>query len=747
MDQSAKRVVQNKKASTTLAANGILLQRRCACGGAPGVDDLCEECRGERLLTQRFPTNSANPLSFPSHVREVLATPGQVLDAGISAYARSRFGHDFSKVRVHTDTRAAESARSLDSFAYTVGQHIAFGEQQYVPQTTEGKKLLIHELTHVVQQQSGNVSGPEAGTGYLEQAEWEAERNAHAVERGGSPVSSRNTLALMRMSLKHVSSTSGENDNMVKDAFDEANGWLPKAISQLDRYLKTEKSAGSEADQVSRALDQNFFHSDYQPELSLQEKHEKGGQILDLLKRMSNSALSVESDPENQEDCQRGPTGHSLPGVYVVHVCPTFFGRRSLEQRAGTIIHEMAHILGTSKKDLAYSNQRKYLVLTPDEALNNAESYALFVQQLATPGSTFPGAIPKDTFRECAGLEKVIEKAIAEAERRLQVLGTHGYPDLQATRSAKRAYEKLRGRAYTIQCEQQCQPQSSVYLSKRGSTIDICPPWKDLSSEEQVEQIISALFQEFAGLKSNPKLAFRYARDVYRYFDEAYLQGGGSTSQPPLQEQREKKEPTPSKESGPPPGEAASPEEAGHITLEIRGIPVVLQPDAVGPLKDERHDSETNIDFHVDDLKPHREVKGKVTEFTTPSITIVIQTIYKPGVKPGGPSEYGVGTRPEDVGAHRTLEYHEQSHVVDAVNYLRSHPIPRFEGKRGMAGGMFESEYARFRQRIKEYNEALIKDSIEKTHCVGKTIDVFDREHKIEGKIQCGNSEKGTPVK
>jgi len=65
-----------------------------------------------------------------------------------------RFGHDFSNVRVHTDSKAAESAGAVDALAYTVGRDVVFGAGQYMPGTREGQRLLAHELTHVVQQGS-----------------------------------------------------------------------------------------------------------------------------------------------------------------------------------------------------------------------------------------------------------------------------------------------------------------------------------------------------------------------------------------------------------------------------------------------------------------------------------------------------------------------------------------------------------------------------------------------------------------
>src|SRR5215213_2287429 len=85
-----------------------LLQRKCACGGAPGLTGECEECRKKRLTSQRRADDQAEPSTVPPIVREVLRSSGQPLDADTRAFMEPRFGHDFSRVLVHTDARAAE---------------------------------------------------------------------------------------------------------------------------------------------------------------------------------------------------------------------------------------------------------------------------------------------------------------------------------------------------------------------------------------------------------------------------------------------------------------------------------------------------------------------------------------------------------------------------------------------------------------------------------------------------------------
>jgi hypothetical protein len=84
----------------------------------------------------------------------VISSSGRPLDRETRRYMESRIGFDFSKVRIHTDSRAAASARSLNARAYTVGNSVVFNAGRYAPQTTEGRRLLAHELTHVVQQSS-----------------------------------------------------------------------------------------------------------------------------------------------------------------------------------------------------------------------------------------------------------------------------------------------------------------------------------------------------------------------------------------------------------------------------------------------------------------------------------------------------------------------------------------------------------------------------------------------------------------
>jgi hypothetical protein len=85
---------------------------------------------------------------------KALKSVGQPLPESIRAFFELRFGHDFSKVRVHCDSIASSSAKAINSRAYTIGNDIVFSDGHYMPQTNEGRRLLAHELTHVLQQRN-----------------------------------------------------------------------------------------------------------------------------------------------------------------------------------------------------------------------------------------------------------------------------------------------------------------------------------------------------------------------------------------------------------------------------------------------------------------------------------------------------------------------------------------------------------------------------------------------------------------
>lgn len=173
---------------------GLLLQRKCACGGSVSatLTGECEGCKNKRLQTklsigasndpleqeadrvadqvlaaplnsavnttppriQRFSGQASEGLTTaPPSVERVLAGSGRPLEPAVRHDMEARFGHDFSQVRVHTGNDADQSVREVNAFAYTVGHNIVFDAERYSTGTHEGRRLLAHEMTHVIQQQ------------------------------------------------------------------------------------------------------------------------------------------------------------------------------------------------------------------------------------------------------------------------------------------------------------------------------------------------------------------------------------------------------------------------------------------------------------------------------------------------------------------------------------------------------------------------------------------------------------------
>jgi hypothetical protein len=139
------------QASVSSQAQDAEVQRKCR---------KCDE-EDEGVLQKSAasgpPAVAHGPSHLPPVVGQVLSSPGEPLDAATRAFMEPRFGADFSKVRIHADSAAATSAQAINAHAYTVGEQIAFSRGRYAPRTEEGRRLLAHELAHVMQQNA--ISG------------------------------------------------------------------------------------------------------------------------------------------------------------------------------------------------------------------------------------------------------------------------------------------------------------------------------------------------------------------------------------------------------------------------------------------------------------------------------------------------------------------------------------------------------------------------------------------------------------
>jgi hypothetical protein len=139
---------------------------------------------GVNRLLQRAEDESAQARS---PVLDVVGKGGgQPLGGSLQADMEGRLGADFSDVRVHTDSKASESARAVQANAYTVGSDVVVRSDRWSPESQDGKKTIAHELTHVMQQRAGPVDGTSQGDGVsvsnpADPFERAAERNAESA--------------------------------------------------------------------------------------------------------------------------------------------------------------------------------------------------------------------------------------------------------------------------------------------------------------------------------------------------------------------------------------------------------------------------------------------------------------------------------------------------------------------------------------------------------------------------------------
>lgn len=161
-EQEADRVAEAVMRTQASAGLPPVIQRQtcAACG---------EEDADSDLLIQRqapsAPAVRSGHYSAPAAAAQLPPTDsGHALSPSLRAFFEPRYGHDFSRVRVHATPEAAASARSVNARAYTLGRDIVFGSGEYAPQTEEGRLLLAHELAHVVQQQPDVIQRDGPGT-------------------------------------------------------------------------------------------------------------------------------------------------------------------------------------------------------------------------------------------------------------------------------------------------------------------------------------------------------------------------------------------------------------------------------------------------------------------------------------------------------------------------------------------------------------------------------------------------------
>ncbi|MFD9960290.1 DUF4157 domain-containing protein [Amycolatopsis sp. NPDC058986] len=187
---------KDRQDEAATAAQRFSAPERAEAGVSPDHARLLELQRiaGNAAVVQRFAGHADGLDVQRSAVHEALSGSGRPLADGVRSEMESRLGANFSDVRVHTDSTAHEAAESVQAHAFTTGSHIVFQRGRFDTDSHAGKKMLAHELTHVVQQRSGPVSGTDTGDGvkvsdpsdrFERAAEANAERVMHSPVPGG----------------------------------------------------------------------------------------------------------------------------------------------------------------------------------------------------------------------------------------------------------------------------------------------------------------------------------------------------------------------------------------------------------------------------------------------------------------------------------------------------------------------------------------------------------------------------------
>jgi len=269
--------------------------------------------------------------TVPKSVRGVLAGPGRPLEPGLRQDMEQRFGHDFSQVRVHSGPAAEQSAREINAHAYTVGNRIVFGSGLLASGTNFSRKIIAHELVHVMQQR--------------------------------------------RASKTIIRRRSGCSKATITKDHDRARKMVARAITKVSSY------DGTTPKKVYDALNKHFHGATSKTFAAWINLNLR---FLLLASRMAGYVCYTGGFFEKRWACgsQRtlASTFWCVPGVDI-RLCPSYFRLKSPRDRSTTMIHEWVHKYGCNF-DLGYNFEPKYRRNSTITQLINADSFASFVRDV-----------------------------------------------------------------------------------------------------------------------------------------------------------------------------------------------------------------------------------------------------------------------------------------------------------------------------------------------------------------------------
>lgn len=368
-----------------------------------GHDITSESCQckeGEKRMQRRKNSRSSEKV----HCETISQTEQYInhLSGGISLseseknFFEFRMGYDFSDVKIHTGTEAVTSAQEINAIAYTNGNNIVFNQGQYAPETNTGKKLLAHELTHVVQQAKNPSAKNESvqrqplvrtdsiHDPLLDQYSDETGLPREGVTQHDPGYDTWLQNAAVSNMIAPQIDASCTNNQMISNTVREALRWIDDIYSQLVSF-ETDVIFGNPSvdfQRISSVLLQTFHTTEWDYVQVIASRFFHIGQML-----REPGRVTIFCGGRGCRGVGSSVVSAFVDTPYQIHICGN-------NPDIATFIHEMGHAVVPSTgihntvrpsgglNDRAYTHERAFHHLSPEEALDNAESYGVLAEAL-----------------------------------------------------------------------------------------------------------------------------------------------------------------------------------------------------------------------------------------------------------------------------------------------------------------------------------------------------------------------------
>lgn len=324
--------------------------------GASVMGDKRQAAPGKERILQRqaLPSNGSAPIQASGHVQSALSSGGVPLHHQTRSFFESRLGYDLSPVRIHIGDAAFASAQAMQARAYTLGTHLVFAKDEYRPEADVGKKLLAHELAHVLQQTTGKIQNLQR-------------------QRAGDSVTGGSSASLPIG--EDLCSEAHEAE--AREALNNAYHWIRRTIHRINS-----DHGGTEADL-------RYYFGD---------SYDRGAIILrlgELQEFIREGVVLTCADPSSDPECRPSVLAYArspyplISRIFndrIIHVCQPNFHEVTEPIRIATMVHEASHnYLGTDDH-VTYSDvdcRAETAARLSDRALSeNADSYGCLVYRL-----------------------------------------------------------------------------------------------------------------------------------------------------------------------------------------------------------------------------------------------------------------------------------------------------------------------------------------------------------------------------